>query len=121
MNEIVVLFEVKPTKDGMQKYLDLAAMLKPLLSGFEGFIRAERFTSLSEEGKLLSMNVWTDEDAVARWRNKMEHRMSQKEGREKLFEYYNITVCKTIRSYSDTDRVYAPNDSNDALFGAWEK
>ena len=64
MPEIVVLFEVKPTKEGKQRYLDLAAMLKPMLAGFEGFIRAERFTSLNEEGKLLSMNVWTDEEAV---------------------------------------------------------
>ena len=57
MKNVIVLFEVKPTKTGMQKYLDLAAMLKPLLSGFEGFIRADRFSSLNEEGKLLSMNV----------------------------------------------------------------
>ena len=115
MNEIIVLFEVKPTKEGMQKYLDLATMLKPLLSGFEGFIRAERFTSLNEEGKLLSMNIWSDENAVARWRNVMEHRMSQKEGREKLFESYRITVCSAIRTYSDTDRAQAPKDSNEAL------
>ena len=77
----------------MKKYLDLAAMLKPMLAGFEGFIRAERFSSLNEDGKLLSMNVWTDEAAVERWRNVMQHRMSQKEGREKLFESYKITVC----------------------------
>ena len=115
MNEIIVLFEVKPTKEGMQKHLDLATMLKPLLSGFEGFIRAERFTSLNEEGKLLSMNIWTDEEAVAKWRNVMEHRMSQKEGREKLFESYRITVCSAIRTYSDTDRAQAPKDSNEAL------
>ena len=83
MANIIVLFEVKPTKAWMQRYLDLAASLKPLLAGFEGFIRAERFTSLNEEGKLLSMNVWTDEEAVSHWRNAMEHRMSQKEGREK--------------------------------------
>ena len=56
MANIIVLFEVTPTKEGMQKYLDLAAMLKPMLAGFEGFIRAERFSSLNEEGKLLSMN-----------------------------------------------------------------
>ena len=74
MANIVVLFEVKLTKSGVQKYLDLAAMLKPMLSGFEGFIRAERFSSLNEEGKLLSMNVWTDEVAVERWRNVMQHR-----------------------------------------------
>ena len=75
-----------------------------MLAGFEGFIRAERFSSLNEDGKLLSMNVWTDETAVERWRNVMQHRMSQKEGREKLFESYKITVCSEIRSYTDTDR-----------------
>lgn len=112
MKDIIVLFEVKPTKAGMQKYFDLAAMLKPLLAGFEGFIRAERFSSLNEEGKLLSMNVWIDETAVERWRNVIQHRMSQKEGREKLFESYKITVCSEIRSYTDTDRIQAPGDSN---------
>ena len=115
MSEIIVLFEVTPTKEGKQRYLDLAAMLKPMLAGFEGFIRAERFSSLNEEGKLLSMNVWTDEEAVTRWRNVMEHRMSQKEGREQLFESYRITVCSVLRSYSDTDRVQAPKDSNDFI------
>ena len=112
MANIVVLFEVTPTKEGMQKYLDLASMLKPMLAGFEGFIRAERFSSLNEEGKLLSMNVWTDEKAVERWRNVVQHRMSQKEGREKLFKSYKITVCSELRSYTDTDREQAPVDSN---------
>lgn len=112
MANIVVLFEVKPTKSGMKKYLDLAAMLKPLLAEFEGFIRAERFSSLNEDGKLLSMNIWTDEAAVERWRNAMQHRMSQKEGREKLFESYKITVCSEIRSYTNTERTQAPQDSN---------
>ena len=112
MANIIVLFEVKPTKAGREKYLDLAAMLKPMLAGFEGFIRAERFSSLNEDGKLLSMNVWTDEAAVERWRNVMQHRMSQKEGREKLFESYKITVCSEIRSYTDTERAQAPQDSN---------
>lgn len=112
MSNLIVLFEVTPTKEGLQKYLDLAAMLKPMLKGFEGFIRAERFTSLNKEGKLLSMNIWTDESAVERWRNVIEHRMSQKEGREKLFESYKITVCSEIRSYTNTDRTQAPTDSN---------
>lgn len=112
MANILVLFEVKPAKAGMQKYLGLAAMLKPMLAGFEGFIRSERFSSLNEDGKLLSMNVWTDEAAVERWRNVMQHRMSQKEGRDKLFESYKITVCSEIRSYTDTERAQAPQDSD---------
>ena len=116
MNGIVVLFEVKPTQAGMQKYLDHSAMLKPLLAGFEGFIRMERFSSLNEEGKLLSMHFWKDEEAVSRWRNALKHRMSQKAGREGLFESYRITVCSVLRSYGDADRSEAPADSN-AFFG----
>ena len=115
MANVVVLFEVKPTKQGKERYLELANELKPLLVGFEGFIRAERFTSLNEEGKLLSMNVWTDEEAVKRWRNVVAHRMSQKEGREKLFESYRITVCSCLRSYSDVERNEAPPDSNEYM------
>ena len=78
MADIIVVLEVKPTAEGRQRYLDLAAALKPLLAGYEGFIRAERFASLAEEGKLLSMNVWTDEAAVERWRNDVQHRLSQR-------------------------------------------
>lgn len=112
MANIIVLFEVKPTKDGIKKYLDLASMLKSMLASFEGFIRAERFSSLNEEGKLLSMSVWTDEAAVERWRKNMHHRLNQKDGREKLFEAYRITVCSENRSYMNVERLQAPQDSN---------
>ncbi len=112
MSKIIVLFEVKPTKEGMGKYLQLAAMLKELLANAEGFIRAERFSSLNEEGKLLSMNVWESEEALAKWRNNLEHRMSQQEGKNKLFESYTITVCKALREYTQDEREFAPADSN---------
>ena len=36
----------------------------------------------------------------------------EKEGREKLFESYKITICSVIRSYSNIDREQAPADSN---------
>ncbi len=112
MSKVIVLFEVTPTKEGMEKYLELAAMLKPMLSNVEGFIRAERFQSLNEEGKLLSMNIWENEEAVTKWRNTMEHRMSQAQGKNKLFESYKITVCSSIREYTNLDRKEAPEDSN---------
>ncbi len=115
MSKIIVLFEVIPTAEGMSRYLENAAMLKPMLSGFEGFISAERFTSLNVDGKILSMNIWENEEAVAKWRNVMEHRMSQAEGKEKLFESYKITVCSSIREYTMNDRSGAPDDSNEYL------
>lgn len=112
-NKVVVLFEVTPTAEGKKRYLELAAQLKPLLSDAEGFIRAERFGSLSEEGKLLSMNVWESEEAVEKWRNNLHHRMSQSEGRAKLFESYRITVASVVREYGDSDREEAPADSDE--------
>lgn len=111
--KVVVLFEVTPTAEGKVRYLELAAQLKPLLSNAEGFIRSERFGSLNEEGKLLSLNVWENEEAVEKWRNELHHRMSQSEGRERLFENYRITVASVKREYDDSNRNEAPADSNE--------
>ena len=82
----VVLFEVCPTPQGRERYLELAAALRPLLEDFDGLVRMERFASLNQEGKLLSMNVWRDEASLERWRKAAEHRLCQQEGREQLFE-----------------------------------
>jgi heme-degrading monooxygenase HmoA len=57
--------------------------------------------------------TWESEEAVTRWRNTVKHRLSQQEGRDKLFESFKITVCSVIREYSDTDRKEAPQDSNE--------
>ncbi|HJA07813.1 MAG TPA: antibiotic biosynthesis monooxygenase [Candidatus Mailhella merdigallinarum] len=111
-HKIVVLFEVTPTAEGRQRYLELAASLKKLLAEAKGFIRAERFSSLTEEGKLLSMNLWESEDDVDAWRNTLDHRISQMEGRNKLFKKYTITVASVIREYGNTSREQAPSDSN---------
>ena len=65
---IAVIFEVWPSSEGRQQYLDLAAALRPLLDGIDGFISIERFSSLSEPGKLLSLSFFRDEAALAQWR-----------------------------------------------------
>ena len=111
-HKIVVLFEVTPTAEGRQRYLELAAGLKKLLAETKGFIRAERFSSLTEEGKLLSMNLWESEEDVDAWRTALDHRMAQMEGRNKLFKSYTVTVASVIREYGDSSREYAPSDSN---------
>lgn len=113
--KVAVIFEVKPKKEGMGDYLSFAAKLKPMLSKMEGFVSVERFSSLNEEGKLLSLSVWENEEAAARWRNQIAHRESQKEGHDSLFEKYHILVTSVIREYTEKDRTQAPHDSNDYL------
>lgn len=104
---ILVLFEVVIRPEHKEAYLELAAGLKADLEASPGFIRSERFSSLSQEGKILSLSVWEDEAAVALWRQQTEHRFCQKQGREFMFESYQITVASKLRSYSLTDRTEA--------------
>ncbi|WP_277041887.1 antibiotic biosynthesis monooxygenase family protein [Turicimonas muris] len=109
---VFVIFEVRLLPNKKDHYLELAEELKHLLNGAEGLVRTERFVSLKDEDKLLSLNVWKSEKDVDRWRNTIAHRISQKEGRSELFESYRITVAHTVREYGDKEREEAPEDSN---------
>ena len=112
---LAVIFEVVPTKEGKSEYLQIAAELRKSLENRDGFISIERFQSLTEEGKILSLSFWRDEKAIEEWRNLLEHRMAQKKGRESLFRSYRIRVAKVIRDYTEANRDEAPSDSKNAL------
>ena len=107
---IAVIFEVWPNSGRKQDYLDIAARLKPELEKIEGFISVERFQSLSDETKLLSLSFWRDEEAVKRWRNFAEHRQAQRLGRESAFRDYRLRVVSVMRDYGMNDRVQVPRD-----------
>ena len=112
MNTVTVLFEVTVKCGKMDDYLKMAASLKNSIAKAEGFICSERFSSLSTEGKLLSLSVWKDEESVEKWRNLAAHRMCQKHGRLYDFVDYKITVVTSLRTYTMTERENAPTDSN---------
>ena len=110
-----VIFEVKPKIEGKDEYLKIAAQLRRFLEGRDGFISIERFQSLSDEEKILSLSFWRDEAAIEKWRNLLDHRAAQKKGKESLFNSYRIRVASVVRDYTEYDRNEAPSDSNDAL------
>jgi heme-degrading monooxygenase HmoA len=110
-----VMFEVIPNAEGKDEYLEIAAELREFLENRDGFISIERFQSLSDEGKVLSLSFWRDEIDIKKWRNLMEHRSAQKKGKASLFQSYRIRVAEVVRDYSGSDRDEAPGDSNDAL------
>jgi heme-degrading monooxygenase HmoA len=66
---IAVIFEVLPHAEYRQTYLDSAAALRPHLEAVDEFLPIERFGSLSQPGKVLSLSFWRDEAAVAHWRS----------------------------------------------------
>jgi heme-degrading monooxygenase HmoA len=105
---IAVIFEVLPTEDGRQAYFEHAAALKPLLERMEGFISVERFQSLNDPGKLLSLSFWRDEGAVRGWRETGRHRDAQAAGRGGLFADYRLRVAHVVRDYGLHDREQVP-------------
>jgi heme-degrading monooxygenase HmoA len=112
---IAVVFEVWPRAERRQAYLEIAAGLRRQLEAIDGFISVERFESLSEPGKLLSLSFWRDEAALEAWRNVAEHRAAQAQGRNAIFADYRLRVAGVIRDYGMTDRAQAPADSRELL------
>lgn len=108
---IAVIFEVLPKAECKQEYLDIAAALRPLLDEIDGFISIERFESLHQPGKILSLSFWRDEQAVEAWRRLEEHRNAQVKGRNRIFEHYRLRVAGVIRDYGLHEREQAPPDS----------
>ena len=108
---IAVIFEVRPAAGRRDAYLDLAARLRDDLAAMDGFISVERFQSLTDPGKLLSLSFWRDEAAVAAWRNQPRHRATQSAGRGGIFAEYRLRVAAVLRDYGLEARDQAPADS----------
>lgn len=108
---IAVIFEVWPAEGRRQHYLDIAAALFDELKAMDGFVSIERFESLTEPGKLLSLSIWRDEASVAAWRNLPSHRGAQRQGRAGVFRDYRLRVAAVMRDYGLDARGQAPQDS----------
>jgi heme-degrading monooxygenase HmoA len=103
-----VIFEVEPEPGRVEEYLDLAARLRPELEKIDGFISIERFQSLSQDGKILSLSFWRDEEAIRRWRQHPSHHLAQRAGRDRVFRDYRLRVAAVARDYGMYRREEAP-------------
>ena len=108
---IAIIFEVTPHDGKKDEYLSIAASMRSLVEQIDGFISVERFQSLTNPEKLLSISFYETEAAVDRWRQLTEHRNAQSVGRDRIFKDYRIRVLSVIRDYGMTDRDEAPADS----------
>ncbi|WP_366653744.1 antibiotic biosynthesis monooxygenase [Fodinicurvata sp. EGI_FJ10296] len=101
---IAVIFEVWPETGRTDDYLDEARALKAELEKIDGFISVERFESIHEPGKYLSLSFFRDEEAVARWRNHATHMKAQEKGRGGIFSNYRLRVAHVSRDYGKHER-----------------
>ena len=110
---MAVIFEVFPNADNGLEYLDIAKDLRPILDSIDGFISIERFKSLSDPNKLLSLSFWRDEEAIEEWRQNTRHRAAQAKGRDYIFDHYRIRVASVVRDYGLYERSQAPSSRVD--------
>jgi heme-degrading monooxygenase HmoA len=108
---IAVIFEVWPADGRRESYLEHAARLRPELEKIDGFVSVERFQSITDANKMLSLSFWRDEEAVKTWRNELHHRESQALGRGGVFADYRLRIASVARDYGMRERAEAPADS----------
>ncbi|GLO62438.1 antibiotic biosynthesis monooxygenase [Vibrio sp. MACH09] len=111
---IAVIFEVQIAEGKTAEYLAIANEIKSQLADIDGFISVERFQSLTNDGKVLSLSFWENEDAIQEWRALESHRFAQTKGRGGVFKDYRLRVAGVIRDYGMNHRSEAPKDSVDA-------
>jgi heme-degrading monooxygenase HmoA len=95
----IVTFETWPNEIYRDQYLIHAQAMTDEVEKIKGFVSVERFQSLTDDGKLLSMSVWESMDAINEWRSQAEHQLAQEMGKNKYFNAYHIRVAKVEREY----------------------
>ena len=108
---VAVIFEAVPAEGKKDEYFAIAEKLRPELNKIPGFISIERFQSVSNPGKILSLSFWKDEESVTQWRNVEMHRQAQAKGRRSVFSDYRLRVAHIVRDYGMNERAQAPADS----------
>ena len=108
---IAVIFEVELAD--REAYFCIAGELRPLLDEIDGFISIERFQSVSDASRIVSLSFWRDEAAIAQWRNQEAHRAAQVAGRADGLRNYRLRVAQVVRDYGLRERDEAPQGSLD--------
>lgn len=107
---IAVIFEFWPRDGQTERYLDMAGEMRREVEQIDGFLSVERFESIYEKGKFVSLSFWRDEQAVQAWREQLHHRQVQKLGRAEIFAKYRLRVASVLRDYGPDARDQAPPD-----------
>ena len=96
---MVVVFEVAFKPGKFDEYYEIAMSLREHAEKIDGFISVERFASVVNEGKYVSLSYWRDEAAIAEWKAQIEHAAAQEKGKAELFADYRIVVAEIARDY----------------------
>lgn len=99
---IALFFEVIPKPGQQDRYLEIAASLRPELETSGGVLFLDRFRSLSRPETLLSHQIWADDASLTRWRANGCHYRAQVSGRQMVFDDYRLRVA-AVTAFRDAN------------------
>ena len=93
---LVILFRSKLTASAAADgYPEMAEEMETLARQMPGFVDVKAFKA--DDGERLTIVWWKDEETLQGWREQVRHRMAQRLGREKWYQYYKIEVAQVVR------------------------
>lgn len=91
---LIVLFRSRLVDDPAG-YGEMAQEMVNLARTMPGFVDVKAFTA--EDGERLTVVWWEDEETLRGWRENVRHRVAQRVGREKWYQYYKLEVAELVR------------------------
>src|SRR6476619_1648288 len=91
---LIVLFRSKLV-DAPEGYAEMAQEMLDLAKTMPGFVDVKAYKA--DDGERLTVVWWQDEETLKGWREQVRHRLAQRLGREKWYEYYKLEVAQVVR------------------------
>lgn len=94
-----VVFSSQRTK-GDNGYGRMAERMVELAAGQPGFLGIE--SARGADGFGITVSYWTTLEAIASWKNNVEHLAAQQMGRTRWYQDYRIRIARVERDYTRT-------------------
>jgi heme-degrading monooxygenase HmoA len=97
MGESLTVFRSRLRPEVPDRYFDLAAELHERARGFPGFVEFKQF--VADDGERVTLVTFDSAEHEAAWRDDVQHRAAQREGRDAFYAEYDIAVCEVQRRH----------------------
>lgn len=95
---VVVVFRSRLRDPDDSEYAERFSFLLELARSTPGFVSFRRYSS--DDGERLALVEFESLEALRAWRQHPDHVEAQRLGRERFYEWYDLTICETVRAYS---------------------
>lgn len=76
-------------------YNETAMLMEELARKQLGFIEFESARS----GLGISISYWESEEAIANWKQQLDHKLAQQKGITEWYSWYKVRICQVMREY----------------------